>query len=242
MVIVSLQRGVSISAQVHQVQREQSCYQRAFQEPYDGNCQQLHFVPSCIQMIEESVLRDGYRLLDIQQSVLQSFGQSKKYLRWWLHTFLLPQCCSIHCVPYATACIHGTYVICSSKGIEECWGTYLLRGKIKQLVVEWRRMLVVFFHSYKDFDHINSYGGRWELWLSRYFAVRTRHILQTIQATRRTGQYIWVSETWTQQLDQSLWILEGSFWRFFPFLQHLILNGMDKQLWWKNNKSTMEKF
>ena len=51
-------------------------------------------------------------------------------------------------------------------------------------------MLVEFRHSYDDFDHFNRYGGRLELKLSLYSAIRTRHILQTILATRRNGQYI----------------------------------------------------
>ena len=77
MVTVLLWAGVSISALVRQAQLAQSCYQLAFQEPYDGNRQQLHFVPHFIQKIEGNVLRDGNRLLEIQQRVLQSFGRSK---------------------------------------------------------------------------------------------------------------------------------------------------------------------
>jgi len=52
MVTVFLRGGVSISALVRQAQLEQSCYQRAFQEPYDGNRQQLHFIPHFIQKVE----------------------------------------------------------------------------------------------------------------------------------------------------------------------------------------------
>ena len=52
MVIIFLREGVLISALVHQAQLEQSCYQSAFQEPYDVNCQQLHFVPLFIQTVE----------------------------------------------------------------------------------------------------------------------------------------------------------------------------------------------
>ena len=74
MVTVFLRGGVWISALVCQAQLEQSCYQRAFQEPYDGNRQQLHFVRYFIQNIERNVLLDGHRLLEIRQSVLQSFG------------------------------------------------------------------------------------------------------------------------------------------------------------------------
>jgi hypothetical protein len=66
--------GVSISARVHQQQLEQICYQRAFHEPYDGNHQQLHFIPHCIQKVEQNVLSNGHQLLEIWQSVLQSFG------------------------------------------------------------------------------------------------------------------------------------------------------------------------
>jgi hypothetical protein len=44
MVTVFLRGGVSSSALVRQAQLEQSCYQWAFQAPYNGNRQQLHFV------------------------------------------------------------------------------------------------------------------------------------------------------------------------------------------------------
>jgi len=78
MVIVFLRGGVLISALVRQAQLEQSCFQRAFQEPYDGKSQQLHFVPHLIQKVERNVLRNGHRLLEIRQSVLQSFGRLKQ--------------------------------------------------------------------------------------------------------------------------------------------------------------------
>jgi hypothetical protein len=52
MVTVFWQGGVSISALVGQAQLEQSPYQRAFQGPYDGNRQQLHFVSHFIQKVE----------------------------------------------------------------------------------------------------------------------------------------------------------------------------------------------
>jgi len=78
MVTVLLLAGVSISAQLRQVQHKQCCYQRAFPEPYDGNRQQIHFVPHFIQKVERNVLCDGHRLLEIRQSVLQSFGRSKQ--------------------------------------------------------------------------------------------------------------------------------------------------------------------
>ena len=78
MVTVNLRGGVSISAVVGHAQPEWSCYQRAFQEPYDGNWQQLHFVPHFIQKVVQNVLRDGHRLLQIRQNVLPSFGRSKQ--------------------------------------------------------------------------------------------------------------------------------------------------------------------
>ena len=77
MVTIALRGGVSISVLVRQAQLEQSSYERAFQEPYDGNRHQLHVVAHCIQKVQWNVLRDGHRLLEIQGSVLQSFGQSK---------------------------------------------------------------------------------------------------------------------------------------------------------------------
>jgi hypothetical protein len=80
MVTVFLQGGVSIGALVRQAQHEQSCDPQAFQKPYDGNRQQLHFVPHCIQKVEQNVLRNGHQLLDTWQSVLQLYGQSKQSL------------------------------------------------------------------------------------------------------------------------------------------------------------------
>jgi len=146
MVTVFLWGGVSISPLVRQAQLEQSCNQRTFQEPYDGNRQQLRFVQHVIQKVERNVLRNGHRLREIPQSVLQLFGQSKPPSRQWLHTFLWPQSCWMHWVPHATACVQGTYVVWSSKGIHWCWGMYLLRGEIKRLVVEWTGTLDEFRH------------------------------------------------------------------------------------------------
>ena len=197
MVIVFIRGRVSISEQMRQAQLEPSCHQRAFQETYDRNHQQLHFIPHFIQNVERNVLRDGHWILEIRQSVLQTFGRSKQPSRRWLYTFVLPQSCWLHWVSHTTACIQGTYVVCSSKGIQWCWGTYLPRGEIKRPVVEWTGMLVEFCHSYDDIDLFNSYGGRLELRFSLYSAVQTRHFLQTIWVTRRNGQYIWVLETST---------------------------------------------
>jgi len=242
MVTVFLRGGVSISALVRHAQLAQSCYQQAFQEPYDGNCQQLHFVLHCIQMVERNVLCNAHRLLDIRHSVLQSFGQSKQPSRRWWHTILLPQSFWIHWVPHATACVQGTYVVCSSKEIQWCWGMYLLRGEIKRLVVEWTGTFVEFCHSYDDCDPFISYGGRLELRFSLYSAVQTGHILPTIRATRSNGQYIWVSETSTWRLDQSLQILQAFMLPFFPFLRNITLKEMKKELPWRNNKSTIERF
>ena len=219
MVTVCLRGGVSISALVRQVQLEQSCCQRTFQEPYEGNCQQLYFVSHCIQKVEWNVVHNEHRLWEIRLNVLQLWTRSNQFSRWWFHTFLLPQSLWMRLVPHATACIQGTYVIWSSKEIQWCWGTYRLRGVIKRLVVEWTGMLVEFRHSYDDFDHFNRYGGRLELKLSLYSAIRTRHILQTILATRRNGQYIWVSETSTQQLDQSLRIVPASLLSLFQLFR-----------------------
>jgi len=242
MVTVLLRGGVSISTLVCQAQLGQSCYQRAFQEPYDGNRQQLHFVPHFIQKVERNVLRNGHRLLEIRQSVLQSFGRSKQPSRRWFHMFLLPQSCWMDWVPHATACGQGTYVVCSNKGIQWCRGTYLLRGEIKRMVVKWTGTLVESRHSYGDFDQLIHYGGRLELRLSLHSAVQTRHILQTIRATRRNGEYVWVSGTSTRRLDQSLQVLHASLLPFFPFLRNIALKDTEKQLPWRNNKSTIERF
>ena len=148
----------------------------------------------------------------------------------------------MHWVPHATACIQRTYVVCSSKWIQWCCGMYLLTHEIKRLVVEWTGTSVEFGHSYNDFDRFNSYGGRLELWLSLHSALQTRHILQTIRATRKNGQYIWVSATSTQWLDQSLLILQASLLPIFPLLRNIALKDMEKQLPWRNNKSTIKRF
>jgi hypothetical protein len=242
MVTVFLQGGVSISALVRQAQLEQSCYQWAFQEPHNSNRQQLHFIPHFIQKVEPNDLRNGHRLLEIRQSVLQSFGRFKQPSRRWLHMLLLPQSCWMHWVPHATSCIQRIYVICSSKGIQWCWGMSLLRGEIKRLVVEWTGTLFEFHHTYTDFDRFISYCGHLEPQLSVYSAVQTRHILQTVGATRRNGQYIWVSETSTRRLDQSHQIFQASLSPCFSFLRNITLKDIEKQVTWRNNKSTMERF
>jgi len=108
--------------------------------------------------------------------------------------------------------------------------------------VEWTGTLVEFRHSKDDFDLIISYGGSLEQRLSLYSAVQTRHILQTILAAGRNTQYIWVLETSTRRLDQSLQILQASWLPFFQFLRNIILKDMEKQLPWRNNKYTIERF
>jgi len=133
----------------------------------------------------------------------------------------------MHWVPHVTACMQGPYVICSSKGIQWCWGMYLLRGEIKQLVVEWTGGLVGYHHSYNDFDYWNRYGGRLELRFSIYLAFQTRHMLHTIRARRRIGQYISVSETLTWQLDQSLQIIQASLLLLFPLVRNMTLKDME---------------
>jgi len=153
---VSLQGPVSIGTLVHQAQHERSWDQRVSQEPYDGNCQQYHFVSHYIQKVERNVLHNGHQLLVLGQSVLQSFSQSKQPSQWWLHMFLVIQSCWMHWVPHATVCVQGTYVVCSSNGIQWSSGTYPLRGEIMRLVVEWTSTLVEFHHSYDDFDHLES--------------------------------------------------------------------------------------
>ena len=65
MVTVSFQVGVSISALVCQALFERSYYQWACQEPYNGNHQQLHFIPHIIQKVAQNVLHIGHQLLEI---------------------------------------------------------------------------------------------------------------------------------------------------------------------------------
>jgi hypothetical protein len=74
MVTVFLRGGVFISGLVRLAQLEQSCYQQAFQEPYDGNRLQLHLVLYFIQKVVQNVLSNGHRRLEIWPRVLQSFG------------------------------------------------------------------------------------------------------------------------------------------------------------------------
>jgi len=62
---IALRGGVSIRALVRQAQLEQSCYEWAFQEPYDGNHQHLHFIPHCTKKVAENVLGDGHWLMEI---------------------------------------------------------------------------------------------------------------------------------------------------------------------------------
>jgi len=155
MVSVFLWGGVSISTLVHQAQLKQTCYQPALREPNNGNRQQLHFVPDFIQKVEWDIPGDRQWVGDTGQSVLQSFGRTKQLSWWWLHTFLSPQSCWMRWDPHATACVQGTYVICSSKGIQWCWGMYQLRCEIKWVVMEWTGTLVAFSHTYNDCDRIN---------------------------------------------------------------------------------------
>jgi hypothetical protein len=109
-------------------------------------------------------------------------------------------------------------------------------------VVEWTGMLVDLRHTYNDFDRFISYGGHLQLWLALYSAVQPRHILQTIWASRENGQYIWVSETSTGQLDKSLQIFQAFLLPCFLFLQNITLKDIENQLPWRNNKSTIKRF
>jgi len=195
MVTVFSRGGVSISAKVWQAELEQSCYQQTSQELCDGNCQPLHIIPHFIQNIERNVLHNGLWMLEIRQSLWKSFGWFKSPSRRSLHLLLLPQSCLMHCVLQAIACVQGTYVVYSSKCIQWCWGMYLLRGEINPLVLTWTGMLVEFHQNYHDFDYFDCDGGQLKLWLSLCWVVQTRHILDTIRATRRNGKYIRVLET-----------------------------------------------
>jgi len=182
MVTEFLRWEIFISTLVCQAQLKQSCYQRAFQEPYNGNCQQLHLVPYFIQKVTWNVRHDWHRLMQIRKSFLHSIGRSKQASWSWLHKFLLPQSCWMYWVPHATACVQGIYIICSSKGIQWSWGMYLLRGEIKWLVVEWTGTVVEYHHTHVDSDPFNSYGGHLDIQFSLHLAFQTEHILSTIRA------------------------------------------------------------
>jgi len=220
-VTVFLRGGISISPHVHQVQLQHCCYQRSFQEPYDGSHQQLHFISHCFQKVKQNVVRHGHGHFEIWTSVLQLFSSSKHPSRWWLHTFLSLHCCWMQWLPHVTTCVQRTYVVCSNKQIQWCWGKYLLRGEVKWLVVEWAGTWVEFGPSNNNFDHIIRYGGHLELQLSLYSTFQTRHILQTICKRSRNGKYIWVSETSTWRSDQSLQMLQVSLLPFFLFLRNV---------------------
>jgi len=71
---------------------------------------------------------------------------------------------------------------------------------------------------------------------------RAKEILQTIRGTRRNSRYIWVSETSTQQLYQTLRILHASFLPFLLCLRNITLKDMEGHLPWWNNRSTIMKF
>jgi hypothetical protein len=55
--------------------------------------------------------------------------------------------------------------------------------------MKWTGRLIEFRDSNDDFNNVISYGGRLELQLSVHSAIQTKHILPTIRATRRIGQY-----------------------------------------------------
>jgi len=105
---------------------------------------------------------------------------------------------------------------------------YPLKDDIMRLmVVEYTGTWVQFRHSYVDFDLLDWYSGRLELWLSQYSAVHTRHIVQTILGTRRNGEYIWALESSTHRLDKSFRISQAALLPFILSLQNIALNGME---------------
>jgi len=195
-----------------------------------------------IQNVEQTVLHDGHRLLQIGHSVLQLFGWSKQPLRWQLETFVLLQSCRMHWVPHETAYVHGTYVVCSSKGIQWCRGEYQLRGEIKRLVVEWTGMLIECRHGCNDFDLSSSYGGSLALRLSLHSAVQTRYILQTTRVTGRNAQYSRVWESSTRRLDEIILMLQACKLPFFPFVWNVMRKAIAKQLLRTNHWSTIERY
>jgi len=155
--------------------------------------------------------------------------------------FPFPQSRWMRWVPRSTACIQGAYVVYSSNRIQ--WGgeTYLLRGEMKWLVVEWPGTLVQFRHSYNNYYHFNSYGGSLELRLSLHSAVQTRDSMKTLREKRRNCKCIWVSARSTRQLHESLRIFVTSWLPFIQLLQNLTLEDIKKQLLWRNNISTIER-
>jgi len=69
MVTISLAGVVSINTLLRQAQFEQSCYHQGFQEPYDRNCQELHFLLQIIHKVAWNVLHNVHYLLEIGQGV-----------------------------------------------------------------------------------------------------------------------------------------------------------------------------
>jgi len=78
MVTMFLEGGMLISTLMPQAQLEQNRYQWAVQEPYDGNCQQLHFVTYCIQKVIWNALYNSYRLWEIRHTVSLLSGRSNQ--------------------------------------------------------------------------------------------------------------------------------------------------------------------
>jgi len=70
MVTIFLRGRGLISALVREAQLEQSRDQCAFGEPYNGNCQELGFIPHFSEKFERNVPCDGYWLLEIEHSAL----------------------------------------------------------------------------------------------------------------------------------------------------------------------------
>jgi len=81
----------------------------------------------------------------------------------WFNMFLLPQSSWMHWVAHAKACVQGTYVVSSSRGIQRSWGIYLLWGETNRLVVKWTGFLVEFHHTYNDFHCLNCPRSGFEL-------------------------------------------------------------------------------
>jgi len=58
---------------VRHPQIEQSCNQRAVQEPNNDNCQQLNSYQHHIQMVERHVMHDGHQLMETAHWMFQLF-------------------------------------------------------------------------------------------------------------------------------------------------------------------------
>jgi len=192
--------------------------------------------PILIQYDIRKVLYNGHRRWEVGQHLLQSFRKSNQSSCRWFHSLHLPQSYSMHCISHSTDCVQGTDIGCSHTGIPYCWGTHLVGGEIKWLVVEWTGTLVELHHSCDDWDRLTGYSSGLEPWLICCLAVQTSEIVQTLRARTQHVQCICVLETYARQIDGSFQIMQATWFVFFYVLHNITLTVIERHLQWGNNK------